>query len=357
MDDINCGVPDQHVARELLRALEFVLNSLGVRLNSAKTKILGAREALRYFWVHENRALTILTNLAKTAIPQSATWQAHLGKARRLYRRFRKAERVGQWDKVAKRYFTLFGLFGHGELQRDVPTLLSDSPGLRGAIFRYYALLGPSGGRLHHISEFLRSGRCLDDASLFEAIRTLIAWRGQTTGRRRTEILALVPIVKTLGSVTLDGGLSTSSGVSSGIWLLAKYGSPTELASFLRTTRSVWTRSAWAARQAAAATPLLPIADEQWVREAIVESGLTEALRVLASIGQVAKMTTLDKQMRAYLLHQPSPGHSYPLEKAIIGRIALRSRISKQDRSTLRQALSVTTSDPCYRLILSRRRA
>lgn len=356
MDDINCGVADEDAARRLLRGLETVLNSLGVRLNSAKTRILEARDALRHFWVVENRSLTVLTNLAKFAVPGSVSWAAHLDRTRRQYRRFRKAERVGHWEKVAKRYFTLFGRFGQRDPERDVPRLLSDCPGLRDAILRYYFVLGPSPRRLRHIAGFLRSGRCLDDASLFAAVRTLIGWRGQIEGRRRTETLSLVDVVKVLGSQTPDGGPLTVAGVSSGVWLLAKYGTSVELGSFLRESKGVWTRSSWAARQAAAATPLLTVADEVWVKAAIVESGLNEALRVLASIGQLEQMPTLDPQIRSYLLHAPTPGHPYPLEKAIIARVVLRRRHPRPARAALRGSLDAVVDDPCYRAIIRRRR-
>lgn len=356
MDDINCGVQSQDAARELLRGLEIVLNSLGVRLNSAKTRILEAQAALRHFWVTENRSLTILSNLAMIAVPGSVSWTAHLDRARRQYRRFRKADRIGHWDKVAKRYLTLFGQFGCGDVEKDVPRLLADHPGLRDAIFRYYSRLGPSPRRLRHIRDFLRSGRCLDDASLFGAVRTLVAWRGQINGWRRTEILALVDTVKTLGFETPGGGPLTATGVSSGIWLSAKYGTSADLAAFLRASKGVWTRSAWAARQAAAVSPLLSVADNSWVREAIVQSGLTEALRVLASVGQLVGLTALDPQIRSYLLHPPTPEHPYPLEKAIIARVVLQGRLPLAVRTALRNALDAIVEDPCYRSIIRRRR-
>ena len=59
MDDINCGVADVGSARHLLRGLETVLNSLGIRLNAGKTTVLEARAALAHFWVNENRYLKI----------------------------------------------------------------------------------------------------------------------------------------------------------------------------------------------------------------------------------------------------------------------------------------------------------
>lgn len=355
MDDINCGVKDIDSARHLLRDLEIVLNSLGIRVNSAKTKVLAAKDALAHFWVSENQAITVLSNLVKAATPGSPSWHQHRSYAWKRYRVFRKQEQIGQWEKVCKRYFTLFGLLGDTRLERDVPWLLDNVPGLRGSICRYYTLLGPSKRRLQQLKEFLLSGRCLDDASLFEAVRTLGAWKGQVQGPRRDAMISLVQVISKLGSRSLTSTGLTVAGVSSAVWLLAKYGRPQEIADFLKSSEPLWTRSSWAARQVAAVTPLLLEADRHSVETRIVQSGLVEALRVLASLGQLSRISTLDAQLRSYLLHPPTAGYPYPLEKAIVARVVLRSRLDKFARNELRTSLIKLIPDPCYLSILRRR--
>ena len=356
MDDINCGVASIDAARLLLRNLEIVSNSLGVRLNAAKTTILQAREALEYFWVGENRSLTVLTNSARTSIPNSDRRARIVAHARRKYRLFRSQERKGAWDKIYKRYFTLFSLLRDPALERDVPTLLANAPMLREHIRKYYALLGPSRRRFQHLEDFIHSGRCLDDASLFEIVRILIAWRGQTTGSRRNSIISLAQDISRLGTEPITGsGGFTVSGVSSAIWLLAKHGTPEELANYLQASSTIWTRSSWAARQAAAATPLLDEATQDRVRTQIIRSGLLEALRVISSLEQLRNITSLDQQLRCYLLHPPTPDHPYPLEKVIISRVLLRGRLSRHEKASLRTSLFELIDDPCYLAIIRRR--
>lgn len=349
MDDIDCGVPDQEAARNLLRALELVLNSIGVRLNSSKTTVLKAQDALAHFWVHENQALTILINGVKSATAGSPVWLALSGYALKRY--FRRKERRGQWDKVFKRYLTLFGLLNSASLQHDAAKSLVDAPGLRGAVCRYFTLLGPSPGRLNYLDSFLRSGRVLDDASAFEVIRVLIAWRGQRKGKRKDAILNLVPVVARLGSETPGNTDLTVVGVSSAIWLLAKYGSPAELYAFLCKSEKVWTRSSWAARQVAAATPLLEKDAGKEVQRRIVQSGLLEAFRVLASCNQMMRLKGLDKQLQSYLLHPPTASHPYPLEKAIVARTVLMG-LDDAGRKQLRKDLRKIVNDPCYEAII-----
>jgi len=355
MDDINCGVADIGSARHLLRGLETVLNSLGLRLNAGKTTILQAREALAHFWVTENRALTILTNLVKGTNPGSPLWYKVLSLTRKRYSKFRKKPKSGHWDKIYKRYFTLFGLLRNNTLQRDVPALLDNQPGLREQICRYYALLGPNRIRLKHLSDFLKSGHCLDDASLFDVVRTLVAWKGQAQGPRRDAAVALVPVVCRLGSGARSGTGFTVAGVSSAVRLLAKYGRPDELSAFLDSSESLWMRSSWAARQVAAATPLLPESERQQVANRIIRSGLVEALGVLANLDQMRRISSLDLQLKDYLLYPPTADHPYPLEKAIVARVVLRSRLSKTERGTLRGAVLKLVGDPSYLSIIRRR--
>ncbi len=355
MDDINCGVPDIGSARRLLRGLETVLNSLGLRLNAGKTMILEAREALSHFWVTENSALTILNNLFRSTNLGSPLSYKVLALARKRYRRFRKQQRTGHWDKVCKRYFTLFGFLRDDMLQRDVPALMDTNSGLREPICRYYALLGPNKIRLQHLSDFLKSGRCLDDASLFDVVRTLVSWRGQVRGPRRDSIIALVPVVCRLGSEARPGTAFTVSGISAAVWLLSKYGRPDELSMFLDSSESLWMRSSWAARQVAAATPLLREAAREPVESRIVRSGLFEALRVLANLDQLRRTSYLDPQLEAYLLHPPKPDNPYPLGKAIVARVVLRSRLSKKERASLRGGLLKVIDDPCYLSMIRRR--
>ena len=355
MDDINCGVKSVDDARHLLRQLELALNSLGIRLNSAKTRILSAQQATEHFWIQENRTITVLTNICKMAHPGGRVWNALRTYVLKRYRRFRRAGRTGQWDKVCKRYFTLFGLLMDGHLERDVPELLADLPGLRGSICRYYSILGPSPRRLGHLEGFLRSGKCLDDASLFEVVRTFVAWKGQMMGQRRARILSLAPLVAELGSERVGKSKMTVSGVASATWLLAKYGTEGELYRFQSSAATVWTRSAWAARQIAAGTPLLSSSDSSAIRDKIIGSGLTEALRVLASLDQLRSLLSVDRKMRSYLLRAASKGNPYPLQKVIIARVVLHSKIDRATRSKLRANLLSLVSDPCYVSLLRRR--
>ncbi len=355
MDDINCGVDNWDSARRLLRDLEIVLNSLGVRLNARKTKILSAEEALRYFWVTENQALNVIENSARSAEVGSQRWHLTISNVKRRYRSFRRLDRVGHWEKIYKRYFTIFGRLRVGGMERDVPLLLNEVPALREPICRYYTQLGPSRTRLRHLADFLTPEKCLDDISLFAIVRVLVAWIGQIRGFRKSFIVNLVPIISRLGSEPLAGTNMTVCGVSSAIWLLAKYGTVDQLARFLEASKEVWTRSSWAARQVAAITPLLHEPTRNQIRGEIRQSGLHEGLRVLASLEQLSSATILSNQLRRYLLHPHTRDNPYPLGKAILARVLLHGRLPNTHRVELRRSLLQLVDDPCYLSIIRRR--
>ena len=65
MDDIDAGSNSRQEGKKLLRNLDNVLSSQGLRLNTSKSKILSAQDAVAHFWIQENRALTIIENSIK----------------------------------------------------------------------------------------------------------------------------------------------------------------------------------------------------------------------------------------------------------------------------------------------------
>jgi hypothetical protein len=191
MDDIDAGVNSREEGKRLLRNLDNVLSSQGLRLNTSKSKILSAQDAVAHFWIQENRALTIIESSIKHGSGSQPTQrkQKHLLKKR--FRGFERKARIGQWDKVFKRYFSLFGMVKESCLEKHLPLILADSPSLRGSAFTYLIRLGISKKRIGVIEDFLLSGHCEDDVSLFEAIHCLITWETPATGQIVQQMIAL----------------------------------------------------------------------------------------------------------------------------------------------------------------------
>lgn len=344
MDDIDFGVDSVSEARRILGELETLLNSYGLRLNAGKTRILPAEDAARHFWVQENRQVTVATNVLNSAQARGGdTSEVHAYLTER-YRYFRDADKSGNWEKVQKRYFGLFGRLADSVMEPEVPSILRDRPGLRAAALKYLARLGYSPSRLEYLLAYLLEGHCTDDASLFGAVRAIVDWEvpvGSTPER-----LASVAdhVVSACGR--------TVTSVAASMLLVAKYGTPLQRESFFDRTFDVWSKSQWASRQVAAATPLLQPTAQNRIRGAIIRGGLHEGVAVLAHLEQLKAEANLDAQLRAYVFHQPNPGWAYPFGKVILASVLMDGALAISERSSIRSFLHLIITDPAYRSIL-----
>ena len=293
MDDINFGAPSRPEAKRLLHEFDEMLGTLGLRLNAGKTKILTGQKVVRYLWMQENRELTILSNVIRSAQQGRRSTKLYRKSVRRRFKSFWSADREGNWPKVLKRYFTTCQLLADSSLERFVPELLNELPEVRSSIYRYYATLGYSPARFRQIEEFIACGHCLDDSGLFGAAKLIVGW---SIPRHSPYRRYAVRIAKDLMKIRPR----QVSAVSTGLWLLCKYGLSSDLRRFVWHTQKVWMRSAWAARQVAASLPRLSVSDRSQVREVIQQCGLLDALGVIVHLDECSALTSVDRQMKMY---------------------------------------------------------
>lgn len=347
MDDIDAGVNSREEGKKLLRNLDHILSSQGLRFNTSKSKILFAKEAIAYFWVQENRRLTIIKNCTQNGSPSKSLRMQQKKLLKKGFRNFNKKTRIGQWDKVFKRYLNLFGLFKDAYLEKYIAFILAENPSLRDPAFNYLLRLGITKKRFIIIQDFLLSDHCQDDVSLFKAIKCLITWETPATGKL---VQMMITLAKTISN---KNGLYSSSGVIAALWLLAKYGSREDLMSLITSSKSIWEKSAWTARQIAAVTPLLLKQDCLSIIETVTENGLLEAGKVLAHIASIKKLKTLDHQLRSYVNHQPSATWPYyPLPKVVLTIALLQGELDFTHKKTLSENLLKIITDRRYKNII-----
>lgn len=346
MDDINAGVQSTQKAKCLVRSLETTLNSQGLRLNASKTKILSGKQALEHFRVQDNAFLTIIKNLAENGSGSPHSRKARIRLIRKRFASFVKSGHVGQWDKIYKRYFSTFALHNLRSLEAVVPGVLTDQPSLRGAAIRYLRTLGYSQRRLKILSEFILSGDCQDDVSMFECINCIVSW---TVTNRKKHFAPIVSLARQLLNKTET---DASSNLTAALWLLVKYGTEDEIVFALVKTRTTWTKSSWASRQVAACLPRLSPNNVRTWTTRIVASGQRQALSIVANLLQLRELTHLDNSTKAYVLHKPNSGHSYPLSKVLISRQLLRSKLPSTIRADLRSKLLAIITDKRLRHVL-----
>jgi hypothetical protein len=254
-----------------------------------------------------------------------------------------RSERIGYWEKIAKRLFTLFGKIQDNYLQRHVPALLDRNPALRRPIFRYYVRLGYSRARFNQVMAFLGGSHCLDDSGLVGAADLLVKWPLPKAGKSSREVLQLAQ------DLTTGGSLSPAP-LTAGLMLAAKYCSPDLLASIaLRNTRS-WRASEWASRQVAAASVRMSSGDQRQVERTMSAFGLQEGASVLAHLDELKSTSQLTPAQRAYLEH---PSEPFPLPKVLAALAYIRGSPSRADADAFRVRLLQLVSDATYRALIS----
>lgn len=342
MDDIDFGVDTERDAKDLLRRLDQVLSSYGVRLNTGKTKILTAAEASRYFWIQDNRALGVVRNLIDEGVDKPHLVEARRRLVEKSYRRFnttlRKSGYVGHWDKVLKRYLDLLGRLRSPLIVRQCGDWMRSRPGVRPSVLRYLQRLGFTRSRFMLVARFLQAD-CVDDVALFACARLLVTWRVPNSRSMRTEMMAL--------ALELGGRSTRASFVPfvAGLLLVVKYGSGAELDAYVERHRACWAHHEWAGRQVAAAAPRLSGPAIQSVRRTLVETAQVEGLRVLDHLDRLASLDRLDKRLTGHLDPEPHKGNPYPFGKVLLLLHFSKSPQLREAVTAIREKAITTVED------------
>lgn len=343
MDDIDFGVDSIDRGRLILHHVDELMLTRGIRLNTGKTLILSSSEAKHYFLPDENRYLTILTKRIERRLDRSQSVSKEILRLRERFVRFTKRPKVGNWDKVYKRYFTIAGKVRHPFLERHVPGLLEHNPKMRDAIFAYYARLGPNKNRISHIVHFIQLASVREDSALFKAARLLVDWQLPRSGKLHRQIVSLA----------LSRFSDSEMSLLASLWVLAKYGTDDELVTVINQSLRVWSQSAFLSRQVAAILPRLrrkPHIADNVVKNFVVH-GQTEALSVVSDLDRLRELRTFPSRDRKYLTSNLR--HVYPLEKFLMLVDVLGGELDLAEKKSLIDAVTSLTADSTYSNVLS----
>ncbi|MFC1791083.1 RNA-directed DNA polymerase [Gemmatimonadota bacterium] len=338
MDDINIGVSSIEDGKKVLRDLDEMLAAMGLRLNTGKSQILSGREMLSAMWVAENRRLNGIDKILDTNPAKARSRSiAAFGPVWR-------GTRQGAWGKIVRRYFTVFTRLKDPFLERYVPSVLADLPGVRDKVIRYYTVLGYSARRFRQIEDYLKSGACIDEWSLYSCLQLLVSWAIPLRSPYQRRALSLSLEVH---ATRRENHVATAGVI--GVW--AKYATPRALHRLILSTSRTWRRSDWAARQVAAVTPVLGV----WgaaIYEMIAGYGLRDGMEVLFSLRQIRRLEALDNQLKSYLF-QPRGDYPYPFAKILTSIALLNGRLADPDRTRLLEYLRTETGDPSFVRLVS----
>lgn len=345
VDDITIPADTKSEAGALLHGVDELLMTRGLRLNTGKTIILDATEAVTYFWRDENNFLDVFQGRVRRLREAGVSTRQERRQLRRRFERFKIMARSGAWSKVLKRYFTVFGDLGDAYLEKEFLDVMRDVPEVRSWALRYYSRLGPSKRRLVEISAFLKDEHIVDDVSIFRAAEAMVAWEPAPRGR----------VVKDLRQFAQNLGRERFARRSemfflAGLWLLAKYGTQQELQAHILLNKRTWSVSSYLARQVAAATARLSrqrVVEE--IRRDLFQFGQLDAVGVISHLEQLGKARRLPQETLSYLRPRANVGKPYPLSKFLILVKILRSRELPADaRSQLRRMVMDALDDRVY---------
>ena len=339
MDDIDFGVNDIDKAKKILRGLDEMLLTRGLRLNMGKTKILSASDARKYFLPDENRYLTLMTQRIKRLIALQENLQQETVRIRSRFKKFLKQDRFGRWEKVYARYFTISSKTKDTFLEKYVPSLLDNSPGLRNNIFRYYTELGYSKKRFNHLVTFFESSHCSDDNSIFATAKVFVDWEIQAGSAKRQDLVKLA----------FDTAATSVPNFIASLWLLAKYGSSEEISTLIESNISRWQHSNFLSRQIAATLPKIRECKVNFLTKTFTDNGQVDSLRIIENLDQLRNHPSLPKDVLLYLKHGIKPIKVYPLAKFLIVIDILKNQTLDSDlRQKLRDEILIRINDPLY---------
>ncbi len=346
VDDITIAVHSVEEAKSILRDLDELLMTRGLRLNSGKTTILNPSEARRYLWQNENNFLTVFENRAKRLVNEGKSVKVEKIRLRKRFRKFEISAKVGHWDKVLKRYFTAFSIVRDSFLQGRFKKIIENTAEVRPSAFRYYSDLGPTHPRLEHIRDFLTGNHAIDDVSVFRAAQVLVEWR---VGRKTK----LASVIRNLGIVLGTQPYVERSPVYfiAALWMLGKYGDQNHLVKLIFSNERTWTVSAYLSRQVAGVSPRLMGHGKslQKITQTFQNHGQMDAMNVMLNLRSLRREKKIDAALSSYVLHGSKPIRVYPLQKAIMAVTVLKSdHIKLTDRKILKAKLLNRIIDPVY---------
>ncbi len=341
MDDIDFAVNDIDQAKDILRGLDELLLTRGLRLNIGKTKILSSAEAKDYFLPDENRYLNIMSKKVNRLTSKDIPIEDEKKLIRRRFKKFLNRPHVGRWEKVYNRYFSISGKTKDTFLEKYTLELLKNNPDMRSNILRYFTDLGPNKKRFEQIRNFYLSKHCFDDTAIFSTAKTLVEWEISAQSVLRKEIVELA----------LMSAAHSPNNFLASVWLLAKYGSNLQLAKLVNKSPNIWKYSSFISRQVAAVVPRIRDLNTQFrfLEKTLFETAQMDAIRIINHLNEFRIKQPLSPADKLYILHGKEEIRVYPLGKFLIAYDLINCKKVKAPlRDRLRTEIIQRISDPIY---------
>lgn len=352
MDDIDVGVSSVPAAKQVLSLIDETLRTRGVRLNSGKTRILTALDAREFYFVDDNRRISLAADTLERKSKQGSPLNREVGYLIALYsslsnkvKNGRPLFEYGNGGKIQKRFIGLSQTYKFDLPEDDIKKFVFLHPGLREVALPWIAHKGFSRNRYEIVRDYLLSGHCMDDASIFWAARCLVELDIPFTKKYRAEMYGTAKQLQNRDKV----------GLISAIWILSKYGTQAQVFEVIDSTFEIWSLDEWVGRQIGAmflrlyTNPALLKRFESRVRMS-KNTGAQRVFRALSNI--LTGRTDMPKVLSYLRAPLPSRPRGISHTKILMSSAFLRSTANSNQKMVLRSHLKSLDLDKTQKYLL-----
>lgn len=349
VDDMTFAVQSVSQGKRLLRDLDQLLMTRGLRLNSGKTRILSAAEARNFFHEDENKYLSLEKELLKSAGSDCRKLARVDTRLKKRFLKFQSAPPHGHSEKILKRYINMFSdLADVGAVAYCASKFVSE-PALRETICRYFSVIGPNRTAFVAMKDYILSDHALDDASLMSVAKVITEWEVKPRSAMNKNIIALMHDLSEGGYIDRNPFYFYVI-----IWLAAKYARRAQISHFINKHQSIWVTSEFLSRQLAAVLPKYRgHAEGNRLRQILETHRFRSSYSVLISLERMLENAPrLHSDVRLYVLNGKHTS-KYSIQRFLILIHVLSSaRLDPALRKSLRDEVLRYVSDPTYVKVL-----
>jgi hypothetical protein len=320
-----------------------MLKSRGLALNLAKTVIYNKKEALYNFQFSENIFLDTII------IPNTSRSSKLL--ANRLIKRFQRYKNytdAKSWDKVTKRYITIFGKMKSDMFLNELVPLYIKYPSLRANLLTYLGSLGYGTKTKKKVLLILDKLDIFDDISLYQICNLVTEWAIPDNKLGNSFLKSFEEKI-----VSFSFKRSLPCDFYSLLWFKAKYSPPEKLLTFLTQYQNIWLTDTFLRRQATALFSRLYITDKKKVEKflsLLSSSGDSSSVSLANQITAFSKISVIIPRINSYIFPTPlkSDPNKYSLSRFLVLCSLLNSDVVRSNKIFTKKCID-RIKDPYYK--------
>ena len=339
MDDITIGVNTKKEAVETLSCVSDMLKSRGLALNLSKTAIYSEKEGYYHFQIDSNRYIDSIEKIQKN----DPNFKEICSQLHQNFKSHLKDTGAKYWDKIAKRYITIYGKFRSKNLLSLLDKVYIEYPSLRGNLLIYLYLIGYTEKTSEVILKIISQIDIFDDLSLYQLCSVVTKWEIPINDKSKD---FLTKFEDRITSISFRRRIPSDFYCI--LWFKAKYTHHEDLLNFINKYSNIWQSDSFLRRQATAILSRLFISNSK-VENTLnnqISSGITNTVTLASQILHFSKLDNLEPKVSLYLfptkIQKP-----YPLEKFLVLCSVLNSEKIRTNKNVKVKILE-SVKDPYY---------